>query len=180
MGRAVLIDLDDQSVRLLGIQLFADESPTPNKALAGDNPWGLQFSASTETAGVAWALLSGAKPVVIGAKLAERMKSLPNGTHDFQLRRAAGEVQKVTSLGSVRLQGQAKGLEDEAVFADIRTASSIIYPQKPKPYASQLNLKLAPGADKKQVRKKWRIFSRNRKSRGWCRPLKQPRKWPAT
>jgi putative ABC transport system permease protein len=158
MGRAVLIDLDDQSVRLLGIQLFADESLTPGKALAGDNPWGLQFSPTDEAAGVAWALLRGAKPVVIGAKLAERMKSLPNGTHDFRLRRAAGEIQKVTSLGSVRLQGQARALEDEAVFADVRTASSIIYPQKPKPYATQLNLKLGPGADKKQVRQEVEQF----------------------
>ena len=166
MGRAALVELDDQSVRLLGIQLFADESPTPNKALAGDNPWGLQFSPTDETAGVAWALLRGAKPVVVGAKLAERMKSLPNGTHDFQLRRAAGEVQKVTSLGTVRLQGQAKGLEDEAVFADVRTASSIIYPQKPKPYATQLNLKLAPGADKEQVRKEVEQFLKDQNEPG--------------
>jgi putative ABC transport system permease protein len=151
MGRAVLVDLDDQSVRLLGIQLFPDETADPYKALAGDNPWGLQYSRTDQVAAVGWELLRGAKPVVVGAELAERMKDLPGGTHSFRLRRVAGAEQPVTALGTVRLQGQAKLLEDEAVFSDVRTAASIIYPQRPN-YCTQLNLKLAQGADRKQVR----------------------------
>jgi putative ABC transport system permease protein len=158
MGRATLVEMKDQSVRLIGIQLFPEESPTPDKALAGDNPWGLQYSPTNEPLAVGWSLLQGAKPVVVGAKLAEGMKDLPGGTHDFRLRRTIGADQKVTCLGTVRLVGQARGLEDEAVFADVRTASSIIYPQKPKTYATQLNLKLAPLADKERVRKEVEQF----------------------
>lgn len=152
MGRAALVDLDGQTVLLLGIQLFSDESQDPAKALAGDNPWGLEYSPSHELAGVAWALATGAKPVVLGAKLAERMKGLPNGTHEFTLRRVAGAEQKVTAIGTVRLPERAKALEDEAVFADLRTAASIIYPQRPD-YATQLNLKVTPGARLEDVRK---------------------------
>ncbi len=157
MGRASLVDLDGQTVRLLGIQLFPDEAQSPAKALAGDNPWGLEYAPTQELGGVAWALAGGAKPVVLGARLAERMKALPNGTHDFRLRRTAGQEQKVTSFGTVRLHGRAEGLEDEAVFADVRTAASIIYPQRPD-YATQLNLKLAPGARLADVRKEVEQF----------------------
>ena len=157
MGRASLVDLDGQTVRLLGIQLFPDETQNPAKALAGDNPWGLEYAPTQELGGVAWALASGAKPVVLGAKLAERMKELPNGTHDFRLRRVAGQEQKVASFGTVRLNGRAKGLEDEAVFADVRTAASIIYPQRPD-YATQLNLNVAPGARLADVRQEVEQF----------------------
>ena len=152
LGRAVVPELGDQTVRLIGVQLFADESEDPAKVLAGDNPWNLQYTPTHEWAGVAWAYARGAKYVVLGAKLAERMTDLPGGTHEFTLRRVAGAEQKVTSIGSVHLPERAKGLEDEAVFADLRTAASIIYPQRPE-YATQLNLTLAPGAKADEVRK---------------------------
>src|SRR5258708_24556041 len=77
MGRSALAEMKDQSVRLIGIHLFSEESPTPQTTLTGDNPWGLQYSATDEPLAVGWALLQGAKPVVVGAKLAERMKRLP-------------------------------------------------------------------------------------------------------
>src|SRR5437764_15286720 len=70
MGRAALVELKDQSVRLIGIQLFHDEAGSPEESLRGDNPWALEFSRTYKPD--LWELLR-AKPVVVGVKLAERM-----------------------------------------------------------------------------------------------------------
>ncbi len=182
LGRATLVDLDGQTVRLLGIQLFPDESQDPAKALAGDNPWGLEYAPTHELAGVAWALATGAKPAVLGAKLAERMKDLPNGAHEFTLRRVAGREQKVTSFGTVQAprsraeEPGGRGLSSPtcALPPPLSIRNAPITPRK-------LNLKLALGARLADVRGGVKTIPQGRRAcRVRCSRSRTPRRWTAT
>ena len=168
MGRAVLVELDDQSVRLLGVNWSPDLLPKQGETPSKDNPWGLEIqAASLDEQAAAWqaVVFSGAKPVLVGAPLAERLQATPTGASRFHLRRGPGDVQEMATFGTVHLKGAAHVLEDEGLFTDVATAASIIYPQR-KDYCTQLNLKLAPGGDREQVRKEVDQFLKDRNEPG--------------
>ncbi len=167
MGRAALIDLDDQSVRLLGVNWSPKQLAPDAKEAPENNPWGLQIDVPpiADMPDRYWAWGLGEHPALVGAGLARRLEALPSGAVHFQLRRGPGDVQKMVSFGTVHLSGPAHVLEDESVFTDVYTAASIIYPQRSN-YCTQLNLKLAPGGDREQVRKEVQQFLKDQKEPG--------------
>ncbi len=168
MGRAALVELGDQSVRLLGVQWSPKRLEQDGKILPENNPWGLGITKPTseELPDRLWAwCVLGEHPVLVGAGLARRLAALPSGAAHFQLRRGPEDVQKVVSFGTVHLEGPAHLLEDEAVFTDVYAAASIIYPQRSN-YCTQLNLKLAPGADREKVKKEVKQFLKDQQEPG--------------
>jgi putative ABC transport system permease protein len=156
-GRAVLSELDDQSVEIVGVNATGSDDGLTDV----DNPWGFHID---------WEIGAGdfgddpvqitlkalefwnAKRALVGAKLAERMRPLPEGIRQFHVRRAAGKEQPFRGMGVVHLGEAAQLLEEDGLFMDIQTAAPLVYPQRPD-YVTQLNLKLAPGADGEKVRR---------------------------
>ncbi|HVS34458.1 MAG TPA: ABC transporter permease, partial [Gemmataceae bacterium] len=171
MGRAALVELDDQSIRLIGVNWTPQNMAEDAKGAPEANAWGLKITphsddAATNASRYWWdCFLGGKHPVLVGAELAERLKQLPTGADYFQLRRGPEDIQKMANFGTVRLEGPAHILEDEAVFTDVYTAASIIYPQR-SGYCTQINLKLAPGADAETVRKKVEQFLKDENEPG--------------
>ncbi len=164
-------ELDDQSVRLIGVKWSPDKIAKNPKDAPEANAWGLQITPFSENAADIgsrywWDCVIGGKhPVLVGAELADRLKKMPSGADYFQLRRGPEDIQNMASLGTVHLDGPAHVLEDEAVFTDVYAAASIIYPQRPD-YCTQLNLKLTPGADKERVKDAVQQFLKDEKEPG--------------
>jgi putative ABC transport system permease protein len=155
MGRVALIDLNDRSVYVLGVNATGAD----NGLIKDNNPWGLHVSDDaaafvkdpTPLLGFLNPLKAD-RPVLPGKKLADALEQLPNHGRSFRVRSAAGKVQPLLRIGVVSLEGEASVIEDSALFMDIDTAAPLVYPDRPE-YVTQLNLKLAPGADREQVRR---------------------------
>ena len=170
MGRAALVELDDQAIRLIGVNWSPQTIAQDAKAAPDKNAWGLQITPFTDQESAIFSRYLGLRPrrqtSGPGRRRPRRAaQKTTTGADYFQLRCGPDDVQPMVSFGTVRLEGPAHVLEDEAVFTDVYTAASIIYPQRSN-YCTQLNLKLAPGGDAEQVRQEVEQFLKDQKEPG--------------
>ena len=153
-------------------QLVAANRRPGRQGRADKNAWGLKITPFPDQESAIFSrygwdcILSGKHPVLVGADLAAQLKKAPTGEDYFRLRHRPETCRTWSGFGTVR-PGRAGPhiLEDEAVFTDVYTAASIIYPQRSN-YCTQLNLKLAPGADAEKVRKEVEQFLKDQKEPG--------------
>ena len=148
MGRAALIDLNDQSVRLLGVKLFRRERSAPDAKRAPATTPGASKSTCRRSRTCPIAAGRGASarnPAVLGRGAGQALEACRTARPLPAAPRAGRRPEDGQSSGPSTSTGRPTCLEDESVFTDVYTAASIIYPQRSN-YCTQLNLKLAPGA----------------------------------
>jgi putative ABC transport system permease protein len=132
LQRVMLPDLDNRPVLLLGVE--AD----PQRA--GDTPYGIELKLTGLPR-------PGHRPAFVGAELAG---ALGRGLGSFRVR-AGGREQAVTGVGTVQAKGVAAALGGNVVVMRLADAAATL--GRPD-LVTRIDLTLAPGADREQVRQR--------------------------
>lgn len=155
LGRITLPQLDKsgRSVWLFGLDWSAKDLQRPEAAAAD---WGvaIQWSEDPTTPGgiinikaLEWA---GRIPVLIGDKLAQDLRAHASGDPQKFQALAASHTKTLSSIGTVRFTDVGTLKHGNFVVMDVGAAAELIFPQR-KENVSQINIRLADGADRRQV-----------------------------
>jgi putative ABC transport system permease protein len=151
LGRVAISDLDHRSVWLLGIDWSAigQRTGVEGRKPAAEGRWGIRVES---TVGLADMLnLLGRKPVLVGSDLAKDLaKRLPEGMRRIKVLAAGGRPRELAGVGIVYFDDPKLPLGGQILVLDVADASAVIYPDRPN-YVHQLNLTLAPGAERALV-----------------------------
>lgn len=142
IGRAAIVELENRSVLVLGVDTSATSGPESER-------WGIRVTWEDPSAGL-WALAFGKrKAALLGKELASALG--PNG-RDFTARVAGVEL-ALRSLGSVEVMGSAAPLGNNVVFLQVADAGALVFPSRPD-HVSQISITLNPGADAEKARQR--------------------------
>jgi putative ABC transport system permease protein len=139
LHRVVLPDLGNRPALLVGVELESPEAPT-----AADNPWGVEYEMVTRPLA-----LPRGFPAFVGAALAAE---LPDGIAEFKVR-CNGQVRPLSGFGTVRVRDPASpaaALGGNILFLRLADAAKVL--GRPD-LVTRIELALAPGADREQVRR---------------------------
>jgi putative ABC transport system permease protein len=163
LGRITLPQLDTKgrSVWLFGIDVVSAQKRLTAEA-ATENPWGVELqwvddlSTTDALARAAGESLSGRTPVVVGAGLAQALRStLPDGKY-FQALGASKRCE-LALLGTAAFRNIAALSDGNFVVMEVGLAAALIFPQR-RENVSQINIRVEPGADKEHVRQRLKEY----------------------
>jgi putative ABC transport system permease protein len=167
LGRAVLPDLSNRSVFLIGLRTRGNNktgnAPGSLDELAA-SPELKELGLSVKRLAVVddWkiglATIMGKVPVVVTAEMAKDLGLTPEDNPRLDEARAlfrvrmSGIEKQALVVGVVHTRTSDVLPEPNVLFMDVAPASSFVFPQRPN-YITQINVALEPGADKDAVRR---------------------------
>jgi putative ABC transport system permease protein len=150
-GRVALPELDNRSVLVVGVDM-ARILALKEGADTAAGTWGIKVD-FTPAAFDLFNPLSTRTHAIVSADVAAALKeALPDGIARFRAR-VAGEERQLDGVGTVTFDGPARILGKDVIFLKLGPAGAFVSPDRPD-YVTQMNVRLAPGADLEQVRQR--------------------------